>query len=367
MIYTVVWTVQSSALVAQTSHSGFESESLPYVPGSAWRGAAAGAYLTAPGAKASDERFRRLFLEDRVHYGDLRPQGLDVWPLSVRRCKDRPEEHATVDALLASASGRLPKPECAACQAKRGPGQGYIEPFEDGRHRDHRPPQQLRYHVQIDSATRSARSGQFFAMRTLNAGQRMMGRICADEPVYEDLRALLPDGVELSVGRGRSRGQGQLVLDRILPCSLNDLEARIRKMNGNPVLAQDRIWFSVTFLSPAILLDEWLLCRSYLLGEDIGLPEYTLAGWFSRTVRVSGWHAAAGLPKGEAVAVSAGSAFLFSRQADGVAREDEYERLTTALVSVEEWGVGERCAEGFGEAVVCHDLHSLTPGPEDLE
>ena len=100
MIYTVVWTVQSSALVAQTSHSGFESESLPYVPGSAWRGAAAGAYLTAPGAKASDERFRRLFLEDQVHYGDLRPQGLDVWPLSVRRCKDRPEEHATVDALL---------------------------------------------------------------------------------------------------------------------------------------------------------------------------------------------------------------------------------------------------------------------------
>jgi hypothetical protein len=29
--------------------------------------------------------------------------------------------------------------------------------------------------------------------------------------------------------------------------------------------------------------------------------------------------------------------------------------------------VGERCAEGFGEAVVCRDLHNLTPGPEDLE
>jgi hypothetical protein len=292
---------------------------------------------------------------------------LDVWPLSVRRCKDRPEEHATVDALLASASGRLPKPECIACQAKRGLGQGYIEPLEVDRYRDHRPTHQLRYHVQIDSAARRARTGQFFAMRTLNAGQRMMGRICATELAYEDLRALLPDGVELSVGRGRSRGHGRLVLDRMLPCPPDDMGARIRKMNGNRLLARDRIWFSVTFLSPAILLDDWLLYRSCLLGDDIGLPEYALAAWFSRTVKVSGWHAVAGLPKGEAMAVSAGSAFLFSRPAEGVAREEEYKRLATALASVEEWGVGERCAEGFGEAVVCHDLHNLTPGPEDLE
>ena len=102
MIYTVVWTVESPTLVAQASHSGFESESLAYVPGSAWRGAAAGAYLAAPGAEAGDERFNRLFLEDQILYGDLRPQGLDVWPLSVRRCKNEPEEHTTVDALLAS-------------------------------------------------------------------------------------------------------------------------------------------------------------------------------------------------------------------------------------------------------------------------
>ncbi len=365
MIYTVVWTVESPTLVAQASHSGFESESLAYVPGSAWRGAAAGAYLAAPGAEAGDERFNRLFLEDQILYGDLRPQGLDVWPLSVRRCKNEPEEHTTVDALLASASGRLPKAECA-CKAKRGLGRGYPEPLEDGRYRDHRPAQQLRYHVQIDGATRRARAGQFFAMRTLNAGQRMMGRISATEPAYEDLRALLPDGVELRAGRGRSRGQGRLVLERMLPCPQNDLGARIRKMNGNRLLAQDSIWFSVTFLSPAILLDEWLLYRSYLLGEDIGLSEYKLSGWFSRAVKVSGWHAAAGLPKGEAVAVSAGSAFLFSRKAEGIAREEEYGRLARALAPLEEWGVGERCAEGFGEAVVCHDLHNLTPATEDL-
>lgn len=366
MIYTVVWTVQSPTLVAQTSHSGFESESLPYVPGSAWRGAAAGAYLAAPGAAAGDERFRRLFLEDQVHYGDLRPSGLDVWPLSVRRCKDKPEEHATVDALLASASGRLPSAECD-CGAKRGPGQGYLEPVEDDRYGDHKPLQQLRYHVQIDGATRRTRTGQFFAMRTLNAGQRMMGRICATESAYEDLRTLLPDGVELPVGRGRSRGQGQLVLERMLPRPQDDMGARIRKMNGNRLLAQDRIWFSLTFLSPAILLDEWLLYRPYPLGEDIGLPEYGLAGWFSRTVKVSGWHAAAGLPKGEAAAVSAGSAFLFSHKAEGVDREEEYERLANALAPVEEWGVGERHAEGFGEAVVCHDLHNLTPGEEEMK
>ncbi len=216
------------------------------------------------------------------------------------------------------------------------------------------------------TARRGARAGQFFAMRTLNAGQRMMGRISATEPAYEDLRALLPDGVELRAGRGRSRGQGRLVLERMLPCPQNDLGARIRKMNGNRLLAQDSIWFSVTFLSPAILLDEWLLYRSYLLGEDIGLSEYKLSGWFSRAVKVSGWHAAAGLPKGEAVAVSAGSAFLFSRKAEGIAREEEYGRLARALAPLEEWGVGERCAEGFGEAVVCHDLHNLTPATEDL-
>ena len=194
-------------LAALGSHAGFETESLFYIPGSAVRGAAAGAYLRRDNASAGDEAFRQLFLEGRVQFGDLRPLGCEVWPLSIRRCRDYPERDAMVDALAAASQSRLPNPTCH-CGAKRVPGRWYAMPERDGGYREHRPGRQLRYHVQIDPRSHSALSGQFFGMRTLSPGQRLMEKISIAPEAERELRELLPDGAELRVGRGRSRGAG---------------------------------------------------------------------------------------------------------------------------------------------------------------
>ena len=63
---------------------------------------------------------------------------------------------------------------------------------------------------------------------------------------------------------------------------------------------------------------------------------------------------------------SGGSAFLFSRDATDLDRDAEYARVARVLGMAEDWGVGERCAEGFGEVVVCHEFHNLVPSEEEL-
>jgi CRISPR-associated protein Csx10 len=223
-------------------------------------------------------------------------------------------------------------------------------------------------HVGIDPLTLKAASGQFHSTRVLAPRQYLTGRIWADEAGGDALRQFFDGGRTLRVGRGRSRGQGRLkawISERVEPPG-EELASRILEFNRRawekfPALA-DNLMFSCTLRSAAYALDEWLLSRSYLIPADFGSDEvfqsYHLATWACGTTRISGWHAAAQLPKGEITAIAAGSCFLFSRNRPGGSDEAECARLASVLGPLECRGVGERRPEGFGEAVFCDRFHS---------
>jgi hypothetical protein len=61
------------------------------------------------------------------------------------------------------------------------------------------------------------------------------------------------------------------------------------------------------------------------------------------------------MPKPDAAAIAAGSAFLFRKQINEAEREREYDALAPALAAVT--GIGERWEEGMGEAAFCDDFH----------
>lgn len=122
--------------------------------------------------------------------------------------------------------------------------------------------------------------------------------------------------------------------------------------------------FSCTLNSAAIVLDEWLMSRSYLKAEDFvaeagALSGYELIAWRARTTAISGWNAAAKLPKPEVMAIAAGSAFLFGRSEDCIERQNEYVRLARLFARLEQRGVGERLEQGFGEVSFCDRFHTL--------
>jgi CRISPR-associated protein Csx10 len=88
---------------------------------------------------------------------------------------------------------------------------------------------------------------------------------------------------------------------------------------------------------------------------DAGLgPGWQLLGWYSEMTTVTGWHAAAGVPRTETHMVAAGSCFAY-----GTAAAVSTDELVEWAVKLEHEGIGERREEGFGEAVACHDLHTV--------
>jgi CRISPR-associated protein Csx10 len=140
-------------------------------------------------------------------------------------------------------------------------------------------------------------------------------------------------------------------------------EGRVRNLNrragGIPEFA-GKVVFSCLFVSRAILYDEWLCARPTLAEADLpaALVGYEALSGFSRTEPVTGWHAAAKLPKFETEAISAGSCFLFFKDVAEPERKAEYARLAGVFDNLERQGIGERLDEGFGEVVFCHPFHA---------
>lgn len=341
-----------------------------YVPGSTVRGALAEAYLEAH-ARQADAGFEDLFLKGRVRFGDLRINLADPWPLSARVCRDLPEEHRPADLLIAAAAHEAIAPECAACKAKRhfpggflklrsGPPPVYCsEPIESRRVA----------HVQIQPELLRAQDTQFHTARILERDQVFEGSIWVDDGMAKELETLIGQERTLYLGRGRTRGLGRARLSTwpVRPRSTEEIESALKTLNGVAGCTSElsgKVVFICTLLSRTILYDRWLLARPVLdtsdiaKGLDSGECKYECKAHFARMCEVAGWHANAQLPKTGAAALEAGSAFLFATKERVADAHAEYRRLAGILAATELLGVGERCEEGFGEAVFCHPFHN---------
>lgn len=368
MILPVSASIKSPLAISLRRATGFSLDSLHRIPGTVWRGAAAQHFL-ASGGKADSEDFKTLFLSGDVRFCDLRIDGAAPWPLSVRTCSLNPEYHTQVDLLLPVTARHLPNRECreTECGAKRQLPLGFRHHSASHGHRTAESVHTRRVaHVEIDPDLLRARGGQFHSSEVISPDQTFKGSLVCPEQGMAAAQRLLPDGIELFAGRGRTRGQGRIELKTGTTRETSSVEIgqRIRALNERiaqypPLAERGMLWFSATLLSPAIVQDCWLLFRSFLEAADFGTvgKSYELQAWFSRTEEISGWHAAAGLPKSEVTAIDAGSCFLFAAQADGLDLDREYDRLAEALTICETWGVGERRSEGFGEVRMCDPIH----------
>jgi len=339
MIFDSRVTIETPLAISLRRATGVDLATHIHLPGTVLRGALAGAYLDGIGS-AADVEFQEMFLGTRpVHFLDHRLNGAEPWPLSARVCKTYPGEHRVADALLAQVAGRTPGPACPVCNSKRKPPHGFRRLTDIEGHTEYRTEEvktRRAVHVQIDPKLLRSQSGQFHSSRVVAPGQVLWGRVLAEGEAGRSLRAVVGEGITLYAGRGRSRGQGRIRLSFTEGESIaaEAIRERMEELNAQVTASfpeiNSKLLFTCTLQSPAILLDQWLMSRMWLAVEDFGgdLKGYELLAWFTRSVEITGWNAAAGLPKTPVHGLAAGSCFLFGRDMMPEGREKELQHVS---------------------------------------
>ena len=375
MRFRATATIQSPLAVSARRATGNDLATQAFLPGTTVRGAAAAVFLETAQADAPD--FRALFLEETVRFGDLRKEGAFPWPRSARRCKEY-ETHRLRDVLLGWGAKALGErieiqKKCndgsskAPCPSKIAVPDGYgVFDAEKRQYEGVDVGMRRVAHIAMDPDLLRPRSGEFHTSRVIHSHQIFEGFFHAESRGEDALRRFFERERTLCVGRGRSRGQGRIALS-LSPEPAEtaaEMAAKISALNetaGRFATLSDRIVFTCTLLSAAILLDDWLLPKLELDVVDFGvqgLESFAPIAKMTRSVDIAGWHAKAQLPKNGARALAPGSCFLFARPLNVVEdRAMATQRLAEILVHLQERGLGERREEGFGEASFCLPFH----------
>jgi CRISPR-associated protein Csx10 len=248
----------------------------------------------------------------------------------------------------------------------------------------------LQTHTGIDRESGTVREGILYNRQVFEEGSKFWGEIrLVDEALVTSFNSFLQEvkGSELlRLGTGRTRGMGKVrinveiketntVEDRLtnLKRRVEDLDAfthkTITKFGAGAEDIQKlskQFFFALTLHSPVILTDEFLRYRSRIdveaLYELFGIAYdkqneqtnvYNLKSVYSNFSyrRVTGWQELWGTPRTNEYAIDTGSVFLF--QCD----KDKREKVLDALFNLEELGIGNRRAEGFGRVCVSDPFH----------
>lgn len=169
------------------------------------------------------------------------------------------------------------------------------------------------------------------------------------------------------IGRGRSRGYGDVEIGWVSPSPLPALSRRIERFAEAvadafyPYAQEDKRiqasmpghFFSLTLRSPAILVQGGQPQRLPDL-RDLQLPEELLLmrAW-ARMQPVGGWDQ--GLPRRTSLAVNAGSVYLYYAPPTV-----SLDALLPQLETLELTGVGAEREQGYGEVTVCTPFHYLS-------
>lgn len=330
------------------------AQSLPFVPGAVMRGAVIQIYqeqhhLQSLDATAEDSR--RLFLDGRTRYlhayplGDQERRTLPA-PLSWHKRKNLdPARETKRQRELFDLSRKIEDPRAQLVRADGliswSVGNSMVYPV---RHDD-----QLNVHTQRDAIKGRAteENGAVFRYESLAAGQSLRGLILTKSKADADsLKQLLPVGRKIRLGKSRTAGYGLAVVEEV-----EELNSQWREASNTDF--RDRARFTLTLLSEAIVRDERgqhtldpLPALRRLLGGQIGIaaredtPEQNI---FRRAEIVGGFNRKWGMPLPQVAAIAAGSVFVI--EADPPVGDDKLREL-------EQFGLGERRAEGFGRVAI---------------
>jgi len=323
-----------------------DAESYPYLPGSLLRGALIRCYQQTLGAQcdATDHLFRRLFLDNTCRFLNAYPvvdrhRSLPI-PRSWHLNKvDEVETGKTVQDFAVDEPQDdeqyrlLPRPFCLL-----DVDQEQITVIA--------PDKQLQVHTQRhpQKGRATKEEGAVFRYAALAEGQRFAAAILCDHDAdAEILQALLSN--ELLLGGSRTGGYGRARIDNV---SEQDMHWR---ETGTPYTELDDDILTITLLSPALLradhgcyaVSPQVLTKALNVGLESSvevLPPPQKA--FLAAESLGGFNRTWNLPLTQALACAAGSVLVYQ----GIRLSD------TARQKLENFGIGERRAEGFGRVAV---------------
>jgi CRISPR-associated protein Csx10 len=303
------------------------ASSLFYVPGGLVRGAAINAYK---GKKdAGDETFRCLFLDGRTRF-------LNAYPLVQQK-------------------RTLPSP--LTWRTKRKPPSGekkiIYNGFRDKIETEGAPfhywfknseklsgleeEWQINVHTQRDAVRGRATTGAGAVYRyiALPAGMQLQGAILTDNK-DDDAKIEKCLGGTILLGKARTAGYGHAHIE------LQPLPVDWPEIGEHTVAAATK--FTLTLLSPALVRDaNGQFSTDILPALEARIGQIKSIKAFCRQEIVGGFNRTWGLPLPQATAIAAGSVFYI---------EAVTEIPAETLRRLEETGIGERRAEGFGCVLV---------------
>ena len=363
----------NSPLVISSRHFvSNENNTIDYIPGSALRGAIAEKLLMELGG--DHPKFKEIFVEGKIKFGNLYPgQGSPI-PKSAKTCKylqgfRGSDNHGVIDYLLPSVKYKITKDigalplDCPVCKAPIVNFSGF-----------HKGPEKVDItkrsmtRTAINERTLTAKEGILYTLEAIEEGQEFWGIIDIESGTVEERElkyqniSILKNGEMFWVGSGRTRGMGNIEvsnveeMENMFPTEFipGNIESRFNRMQKK-LSAIDIKGFSITLHSDVIVIDKFMRYKSAIdescLMDEFGIADIKLVCTFNNIKEISGWNAAWGLPKEGELAIEKGSVFFFRYKGDDV------EGLLRRLKDVEMKGIGLRREEGFGKVYICDSFH----------
>jgi CRISPR-associated protein Csx10 len=313
--FTYTLTLLEPVLANSLGGEPNSANSLFYIPGGLVRGAAINAFT---GKKdAGDDDFRRLFLNGSVRF-------LNAYPVSE--------------------NGRaLPTP-LQYKKPKYFEG-GDLSTIKDKEIHALEEVWQINVHTQRDAEAGHAKedAGAVYRYIALPAGLVLEGAVLAeDDKDKAKIKELFVEKGTILLGKARTAGYGTAKIE-IKDLMLNEINENLdEKLSG----------FTLTLLSPAVVRDETgqpTLDISIALSARLGIEVKVEDNESSRRGDiVGGFNRTWGLPLPQVTAIAAGSVFKVTASVEG-----------DKLIKLQETGIGERRAEGFGRVMVNQDLPDI--------
>ena len=325
-------TLEEPLLATALSGDPNSAVAFPFIPGSMIRGLVAGrAHATRP-----DDSLiawgRPQFFDEQTRYLNAYPAAgsgqrrLPV-PLSWRKEKTRVAEAGLIEdhALMSPDDSEFDTP-------KEAEGFAWLDETTVTLYS---PKRQITVHTLRDrSAGRpTGEMGTMYRYDAVAPDEVFEGAIIVPtEQIAEDIMAWLPVG-DYRLGGAATAGYGHIRLDYHEPAIDSDWqesEAEAKKIAAGET-------FVITLLSDAILRDDYGTEHTDL-GQALGLPVEGVKA-FKKVAPVGGFNRKWGLPLPQALALRAGSVFVFRATAPITAK---------AIATLMAEGIGERRSEGFG-------------------
>lgn len=318
-------------------------ECLDYIPGSALLGAVASTLY----ARLAREQAFQIFHAGKVRFGDglpLTEDGEPSWPAPLSWHTDKHDRNgAGIEAV--------------ANLAVAGADNGLLQPqqvrnwwvTETGRRTEVR--KHFRMKTAIDATTGRAATGQLFGYSSLQAGQRFLARIDADDEVpdatWQAILAAAMAGIRL--GRSRTAQYGRVTVREHAGA---DIHPAAVQADGQRLL----LWL----LSDLAVRDAAGMPTLAPTGAALGFPEYDVddSRTFVRTRRYSPYNATRRGYDAERQVLQAGSVIAL------VLREGSAAPAAATLAARVSAGLGLHRTEGLGRvALDPRLLATATPVP----